>query len=107
MKVMSIKDLSIDKLKLMFKDYPLYSQDNKKDKLVILEMFIPYQNIYWLLLEGNIEEDDFIFFGYCKIQEAEYGYVSFKELYSLNYDIQVIYYDIPTLLNKIKRKHYK
>ena len=73
----------------IFKNYPLYSQDGKKDPLVILEVFIPNQNMYWLLTEGNKEDDDFTFFGYCKIQCGELGYVSFKELSNLNYELEL------------------
>lgn len=101
----SIKWLNADILSNIFKDYPLYSQDNKKDKKVILEVFIPNQNMYWLLLEGNKEEDDFTFFGYCKILEAEFGYVSFNELHSLKYDIQYIHHSIPISLEELQAKY--
>lgn len=101
----SFKSLTIDKLNEVFSNYPLYSQEDIEDKKVLLEVFIPNQNIYWLLLEGNFENDDFIFFGYCKIHEAEYGYVSFNELYNLNFDIRFIYHNIPISLEKLKNKY--
>jgi len=91
----------------MFKDYPLYSQEDVKNKKVILEVFIPNQNIYWLLLEGNKEDDDFIFFGYCKITEAEFGYVSFNELFNLDFDLRFIYHDNPILLKELQSKYNK
>lgn len=101
----SIKWLTIDVLNTIFKKYPLYSQENEKDKKVVLEIFIPHQNMYWLILEGNRENDDFIFFGYCKITYAEYGYVSFNELSHLPYDIQYIHHSIPISLEELKRKY--
>ena len=61
--------------------------------------------MYWLLLEGNKEEDDFTFFGYCKILEAEFGYVSFNELHSLKYDIQYIHHSIPISLEELQAKY--
>lgn len=90
----SVKSLTIEKLEKMFKNYPLYSQDSVKNKKVVLEVFIPFQNMYWLLLEGNREADDFIFFGYCRITDSEFGYVSFNELHK-----------IPISLDKLKSKY--
>lgn len=101
----SVKILTIEMLEKMFKKYPLYSQDNNKDKKVILEIFIPFQNMYWLLFEGSRENDDFILFGYCKITEGEFGYVSFNELHSLNYGLRFIYHKVPISLDKLKRKY--
>ena len=40
-----LKILTVGKLNKMFKKYPLYSQEDKKDPLVILEIFIPNTNI--------------------------------------------------------------
>lgn len=100
----SIKLLTIKQLDKMFKNYPLYSQEHIKEKKVILEIFIPFQNMYWLILEGNRENDDFIFFGYCHITDSEFGYVSFNELYSLVYDIRFNYYKEPVSLRKLKNE---
>lgn len=101
----SVKSLTIEMLEKMFKNYPLYSQDNVKHKKVVLEVFIPNQNMYWLLLEGSREADDFIFFGYCRITDSEFGYVSFNELYNLDYDLRFIYHKVPTSLDKLKSKY--
>ena len=87
----SVKILTIEKLDEMFKKYPLYSQDSVKDKKVILE--------------GNREDDDFIFFGYCHITDGEFGYVSFNEFYNLDYDLRFNYYESPISLNKLKSKY--
>lgn len=101
----SVKILTIEKLEKMFKNYPLYSQDSVKNKKVVLEVFIPNQNMYWLLLEGNREADDFIFFGYCRITDSEFGYTSFNELYNLDYGLRFIYHKIPISLDKLKNKY--
>lgn len=101
----SVKLLNKEKLDMMFKDYPLYSQEHIEDKKVILEIFIPHQNMYWLILEGNRENDDFIFFGYCHITDSEYGYVSFNELYNLDYSLEFNYYKEPISLNELKAKY--
>ena len=101
-----LKILTVERLNKMFKKYPLYSQEDKKDPLVILEIFIPNTNIYWLLTEGNQEDDDFIFFGYCKIQCGEYGYFNFNTFYNLKYTIKFIYHKKPIKLRKIKKKYY-
>lgn len=99
----NLKNLTLDDLDKMFKNYPLYSQDGIDDKLVILEIFIPNQNIYWLVTEGEREENDYTFFGYCKIQYGEFGYVSFNEIKNLDYDIKYNNYSIPTKLNSLKK----
>lgn len=101
----NVKELTIERLDKMFKKYPLYSQDDVEDKKVIIEVFISNQNVYWLLLEGSREEDDFIFFGYCHITDSEFGYVSFNELYNLDYDLRFIYHGSPISLNKLKSKY--
>lgn len=99
------KDLNMDILGKMFKNFPLYTQERKKDPLVVLEVFIPNQNMYWLLTEGNKEDEDFTFFGYCKIQCGEFGYVSFNELHNLKYDIRYIYHKKPIKLSDLKKEY--
>jgi len=37
----------------------------------------------WYVIEGNQEEDDFIFFGLVDLHEQEFGYFSLKELESI------------------------
>ena len=103
----SFKDLDIDKLNKMFKGFSLYSQERKKDPLVILEVFIPNQNMYWLLTEGNEEDEDFTFFGYCRIHYGEFSYVSFNDFYGLNYDIKYIHHKKPVRLSELKKEFEK
>lgn len=101
----NIRDIDIITLEEIFKRYPLYSQEGKKEHNVILEIFIPNQDIYWLITEGSIEEDDFIMFGYCKIQCGELGHVSFNELLSIKFDIEYNIHKIPVKLSKLKKKY--
>lgn len=42
----SIRELTITDLNRIFKKFPLYSQEDKKDHRVILEFYIPNRNIY-------------------------------------------------------------
>ena len=104
---MNVKNLTMLKLKKIFEKYPLYSQEDKKEPRVVIEFYIPNQNIYWLITEGSIEYNDFIMFGYCKITDGELGYVSFNELSSSNFDIRYKTHKIPIKLNKLKEKYLK
>lgn len=61
--------------------FPLYSQDGMKGQAqVLVKYFNPLGAGTWIALEGSPEGDDFTFFGYCCIQEWEYGYFSLNEL---------------------------
>ena len=101
----NFKDLTITDLNRIFKRFPLYSQEDKKEHRVILELYIPDQNIYWLITEGSIEYGDFIMFGYCKITDGELGYVSFNELINTNFDIRYKIHKRPIKLSKLKQKY--
>ena len=101
---MFINNLKLEYLQKLFKNYPLYSQEYIDNPRVVIEFYIPHQNIYWLITEGNIENDDFIMFGYCHITDSELGYVSFNELMKYEY---IVLYKIHTntLLDDLKIKH--
>lgn len=66
------------------KDYPLYSQDGKaEDAICIAKFFIG--NWTWYIMEGSFEDDDFIMYGIVVNGISnEYGYVSLKEMESVN-----------------------
>ena len=66
------------------KTYPLYSQDGKgKEAVCVAKFFIG--NWTWYILEGNIQDDDFIMYGIViNGMDNEYGYVSLKEMESVN-----------------------
>ena len=75
-------ELLPDQLKEKFKQYPLYSQDGKLEKaIVVCKFFNPFGSGSWYCLEGEpLGEDDFEFFGYVSLLEREYGYFTLKEL---------------------------
>lgn len=60
----------------------LYAQENVPDKMVYLKFFTPDSNWTWYVIEGQPEDDDFIFFGHVYGFEAEWGYFSLSELQS-------------------------
>lgn len=66
------------------KDYPISSQSDKGfDALVLVTFFNPYGAGTWLITEGEKQEDgDWLLYGYCHINEWEWGSVSLKELES-------------------------
>lgn len=68
------------------KDYPLYSQDGKKnDAMCIAEFHLG--NIRWYVLEGQQEGNDYILYGVVLgLIDTEYGYVSLNEMADLTID---------------------
>ena len=61
---------------------PLYSQEKSKDPQIYAKFFTPDSNWTWFVIEGNAEDDDFIFFGYVIGHEKEWGYFALSELTS-------------------------
>ena len=61
---------------------PLYTTDNiqLEDKVVICKFFIPGTYWSWFVFEGQVEEDDFCFFGMVHGHEKEMGYFYLFEL---------------------------
>lgn len=63
----------------------LYATDsiplNERD--VICKFFNPCGIGTWYVLEGETQEDDFIFFGLVDLHEKELGYFSLNELQSI------------------------
>jgi len=63
----------------LFKDYPLYSQEQVKDPFLIAKLFDPCGSATWYLTEYDPVEK--IVFGYVVgLQEDELGYVSLTEM---------------------------
>ncbi|HAZ13246.1 MAG: hypothetical protein A2X86_00540 [Bdellovibrionales bacterium GWA2_49_15] len=54
-----------------------------KDKEVVCKFFNPCGVGTWYVIEGQQEEDDFIFFGLVDLHEKEFGFFSLRELESL------------------------
>ena len=68
------------------KDYPLYSQDNRKRNAVCLMLFT-IGNVRWYILEGEKTHDDFTLYGIVVgLCETEYGYISLNELSQVSMD---------------------
>jgi hypothetical protein len=66
----------------LFKDYPLYSQEHEKDPKVISKLFDPCGSATWYLTEYDPAKK--IAFGFVVgLHEDEFGYVSLKELESI------------------------
>ena len=76
--------LMTKELEKTFSKYPIYSQDGKGlDSIVIVKYFNPCGLGTWLITEGEKQDDDWFFFGYCHLFEWEWGYVTLSELESL------------------------
>lgn len=66
----------------LFKDYPLYSQEEVKDPKVIAKLFDPCGSATWYLTEYDVKEK--IAFSYVTgLQADEWGYTSLNELESI------------------------
>ena len=52
---------------------PLYSQEHNQDPVVHCKFFTPWSNWTWFVTEGEPEEDDFRFFGYCLLPRRGMG----------------------------------
>jgi DUF2958 family protein len=69
-------------LEELFKDYPLYSQENEKDPLVVVKLFDPAGSATWFLTEYDPEQK--LAFGFVTgLAHDELGYVSLEELESI------------------------
>jgi len=69
-------------LEALFKDYPLYSQENEDDPLVIAKFFDPCGSATWYMLEYDPIEK--IAFSYVTgLTVDELGYTSLTELESI------------------------
>ncbi len=74
--------LFTDELVELFKDYPLYSQQDEEDPKVIAKFFDPCGSATWYILE--LDPVERIAFGYVTgLTADEYGYVSIDELESI------------------------
>jgi hypothetical protein len=66
----------------LFKDYPLYSQENEEDPLVVAKLFDPAGSATWFLTEFDSVEK--IAFCYVTgLVQDEWGYTSLTELESI------------------------
>lgn len=66
----------------LFKDYPLYSQEEAEDPIVVAKLFDPTGSASWYLTE--YDPDQKLAFAYVTgLTADEYGYVSLEELESI------------------------
>jgi hypothetical protein len=63
----------------------IYSTDSipLSEKDVICKFFNPCGIGTWYVLEGEVQDEDFIFFGLVDLHEKELGYFSLNELQSI------------------------
>jgi hypothetical protein len=74
--------LITEEFELLFKDYPLYSQEKEDDPKVIAKFFNPQGSATWYLTEYWHERK--LAFGYvCGLGGDELGYISMEELDSM------------------------
>ena len=74
--------LITEEFELLFKEYPLYSQEHESDPIVICKLFDPCGSATWYLTE--YDPVDKRAFGYVTgLQVDEFGYVSLEELESI------------------------
>jgi hypothetical protein len=79
------------KMKLIAKEiekklskFPLYSQDGKEEKEVVVKFFNPYSGWRWYVCEGEKQEDgDWLFFGLVEGAAKEWGYFTLSQLESI------------------------
>ncbi len=70
----------------LFKDYPILSQEEKTDPLVIAKLFNPCGSETWFLTEYSLE--DKIAFGFVTgLGEDEFGEISLDELEAIQLPI--------------------
>ena len=76
----------------LFKNYPLYSQENQSDPLIIAKLFDAFGSGTWYLTEFN--PDSLVAFGYVTgLIADEWGYVPLDELAS----IEVTNFGVPRI----------
>jgi hypothetical protein len=78
-----------EQLKNVFEANPLYSKKEGQglNAEVIARFFSFFSSVVWLVTEAEQQEDGdwlFFFFGYCHIQEWEWGYVLLSQIQEVN-----------------------
>lgn len=64
-----------------FKKYPIGSQEHVDDPTVVVKYFNPCGAGTWLITEGEKQNNgDWLFFGYCNINDWEWGEVMLSDL---------------------------
>ncbi len=92
---------------------PLYSQENNPDPKVVCKFFDPTGSWTWYVIEGQQQENDYLFFGYVIGHEAELGYFTLSQLIDAKrkaegfaaLPIERDLYFTPQRLSSVKRLH--
>lgn len=81
--------LMTNELRDRFKNFPLYSQEEKGLNSEIVAMFFNLEGPgTWIITEGEEQEDeDWLLYGYCNIFEWEWGYVMLSDLEELEFPV--------------------
>lgn len=58
----------------------LYSQEHEADPVVHAKFFTPDSNWTWWVTEGSPQGEDFLFFGFVRGHEDEWGFFLLSEL---------------------------
>lgn len=83
--------------------YPLHSQEDKRDgeQQVVAKYFLPIGRGTWYVLEGQKEDDDWLFFGWVESPICEwfdeYGYFTLGQLESIGFIELDRYSELKTL----------
>jgi hypothetical protein len=97
--------LITEEFEALFKDYPLYSQEQVKDPLVIAKLFDPCGSASWFLTEYDPVEK----IAFCYVTgmvEDELGYISLNEMESierLGIGIEQDLYFVQKRLSEVKK----
>lgn len=80
-------ELLTKELETKFENHPLFSQENKPQKEILVKYFTPWSSWTWYIVEAKREGDDWIMFGYVVSGLGEdcnvWGYTSLKVLQSI------------------------
>ncbi len=97
----------IDTAKRTMAAYPLYSQEEVEDKVVVMKLFDTFGEGVWYVVEYD-PEDELIFCYVTGLVEDEWGYTSVRELAELTLRktgtpfIEVDRHFTPTLFGQLK-----
>lgn len=63
---------------------PLLSQEAEEEPVVYARFFLPGSRWNWYVLEGEPEDDDFLFFGFVTGLADEFGHFRLSELEAIH-----------------------
>ena len=89
-------------LEKVFKDVPkLYETENQSNPTAFVKFKSMIGKGEWFITEAQVEGDDVMMFGYVKLFENEWGYISLTELLNTGM-ITLDQAFKPTKINKVK-----